>query len=125
MRFNLQGSIVKKLFISVILLASVTTLANPYKSDFVEVSIEIQEGRSTFKLICQPKLSVGELPKNWVNYCNGIGKKLLELAVDKGMEVVVVDKVFGIAGDFVEKASEELPKNVVPQAIISREFGKI
>jgi len=114
---------VKKLFIGAILVLSSSVSANPYKSEFVDVSIQIQEGKESFKLVCQPKVPVGELPINWVSSCNDIGKKLLELAADKGMKVVLVDKVFGMAGDFAQKASSELPKNIVPKQIVSREFG--
>ncbi|WP_299790872.1 hypothetical protein [uncultured Shewanella sp.] len=113
----------KKFFISAILVLSSSVSANAYKSEFVDVSIQIQEGKESFRLVCQPKVPVGELPKNWVSSCNDIGKKLLELAVDKGMKVALIDKVFGMAGDFAQKASSELPKNIVPKQIVSREFG--
>ena len=66
---------------------------------------------------------MGELPKNWVGTCNDIGKKLMELAVESGVKVEPVDKAFGLAGDFAQKVSSNLPENVVPTKIISREFG--
>ena len=113
----------KKSYIGAIFLLSSSVLANPYKSEFVDVSIQVQEGKETFQLICQPKVTVGELPKNWVDVCNDIGKKLLELAVESGVTVEPVDKAFGLAGDLVQKVSSDLPENVVPTKIISREFG--
>ncbi|MDN3384053.1 hypothetical protein QL995_15530 [Pseudoalteromonas sp. APC 3358] len=39
------------------------------------------------------------------------------------MKVDPVDKVFGMAGDFAQKASSDLPEDIVPAAIVSREFG--
>ncbi|MED7772723.1 hypothetical protein OP491_09500 [Aeromonas dhakensis] len=39
------------------------------------------------------------------------------------MKVDPVEKAFGLAGDFVQKASSDLPENVIPTQIISREFG--
>jgi hypothetical protein len=114
---------VRKLFFGVIFVLSSSVLANPYKSEFVEVSIQVQEGKETFKLVCQPKVPVGKLPQNWVSSCNEIGKKLLALAVDNGMKVELVDKVFGMAGDLAQKASSDLPENITPTKIISREFG--
>ena len=113
----------KILFIGAVFLLSSSVLANPYKSEFVDVSIQVQEGKETFQLICQPKVTVGELPKNWVDVCNDIGKKLLELAVESGVTVEPVDNAFGLAGDLVQKVSSDLPENVVPTKIISREFG--
>ena len=113
----------KKSSIGAVFLLSSSALANPYKSEFVDVSFQIQEGKETFQLVCQPKLTMGELPKNWVDACNEIGKRLLELAVESGMKVEPVDKAFGLAGDFVQKASRDLPENVIPTKIISREFG--
>lgn len=113
----------KKLYIGTIFLFSSIALANSYKSEFVDVSIQVQEGKEIFQLTCQPKLTMGELPKNWVDVCNDIGKKILELAVESGMKVEPVDKVFGLAGDLVQKVSSDLPENVVPTQIISREFG--
>ncbi|CAJ1775871.1 hypothetical protein OPFLODJI_00676 [Aeromonas hydrophila] len=113
----------KKLYIGTIFLLSSIVLANPYKSEFVDVSIQVQEGKETFQLICQPKVTMGDLPGNWVDVCNDIGKNILELAVESGVKVEPVDKVFGLAGDFVQKASSDLPENVVPTRIISREFG--
>jgi len=70
----------KILFIGAVFLLSSSVLANPYKSEFVDVSFQIQEGKKTFQLVCQPNLTMGELPRNWVDACNDIGKKLLELA---------------------------------------------
>lgn len=113
----------KKIFVGAIILLSSSVFANPYKSGFVDVSIQTQEGKETFKLVCQPKITVGKLPKNWVSSCNDIGKKLLELAVENGVKVDPVDKVFGMAGDFAQKASSDLPEDIVPAAIVSREFG--
>ncbi|MBL0571005.1 hypothetical protein JD505_17295 [Aeromonas hydrophila] len=113
----------KKLYIGTIFLLSSSVLANPYKSEFVDVSIQVQEGKETFQLICQPKVTIGELPGNWVDVCNDIGKKILELAVENGVKVEPVEKAFGLAGDFVQKASSDLPENVIPTKIISREFG--
>ncbi|MDM5137379.1 hypothetical protein [Aeromonas salmonicida] len=113
----------KKSYIGAIFLLSASVLANPYKSEFVDVSIQVQEGKETFQLICQPKVTIGELPKNWVDVCNDIGKKLLELAVESGVTVGPVDKAFGLAGDLVQKVSSDLPENIVPTQIISREFG--
>ena len=113
----------KKSYIGAIFLLSSSVLANPYKSEFVDVSIQVQEGKETFQLICQPKVTVGELPKNWVDVCNDIGKKLLELAVESGVTVEPVDNAFGLAGDLAQKVSSDLPENVVPTKIISREFG--
>lgn len=113
----------KKSYIGAIFLLSSSVLSNPYKSEFVDVSIQVQEGKETFQLICQPKVTMGELPKNWVDVCNDIGKKLLELAVESGVKVEPVEKAFGLAGDFVQKAASDLPENVVPTKIISREFG--
>ena len=113
----------KKLFVGAIILLSSSAFANPYKSEYVDVSIQTQEGKETFKLVCQPKLPVGELPSNWVNSCNEVGKKLLELAADNGMKVALVDNVFGMAGDFAQKNSSELPDNIIPTEIVSREFG--
>lgn len=113
----------KKLFFGAIFVFSSSVLANQYKSEFVEVSIQVQEGKETFKLVCQPKVPAGQLPQNWVSSCNDIGKKLLVLAVDNGMKIELVDKVFGMAGDLAQKVSSDLPENVVPKQIISREFG--
>lgn len=113
----------KKCFFGIIFVLSSSVFANPYKSEFVEVSIQVKQSKGTFKLVCQPKVTVGELPQNWVSSCNDIGKKLLELAVENGVKVAPVDKVFGMAGDFAQKASSELPENVVPTEIVSREFG--
>ncbi|WP_131245248.1 hypothetical protein [Aeromonas bestiarum] len=112
-----------KSYVGAIFLLSSSVLANPYESEFVDVSIQVQEGKEIFQLTCQPKLTMGELPKNWVDVCNDIGKKILELAVESGMKVEPVDKVFGLAGDLVQKVSSDLPENVVPTQIISREFG--
>ena len=113
----------KKLFVGAVFILSSSVLANPYKSEFVDVSIQTQEGKETFKLVCQPKVTVGKLPQNWVSSCNDVGKKLLELAVENGVKVDPVDKVFGMAGDFAQKASSDLPENIVPTEIVSREFG--
>jgi len=113
----------KKSSIGAMFLLSSSVLANPYKSEFVDVSIQVQEGKETFQLICQPKVTMGKLPRNWVDVCNDIGKKILELAIESGVKVEPVDKVFGLAGDFVQKTSSDLPENVVPTKIISREFG--
>ena len=113
----------KKLIFGALFLLSSSVLANTYKSEFVEVSIQVQEGKETFKLGCQPKVPAGELPQNWVSACNDIGKEFLELAVENGVKVEVVDKVFGMAGDFAQKASSELPENIVPIKIISQGFG--
>jgi hypothetical protein len=114
---------VKNYFFGVLFVLSSSVLANPYKSELVNVVIQTQEGKESFKLVCQPKVPVGELPKNWISSCNDIGKKILELAADSGMKVALIDKVFGIAGDFAQKASSELPENIVPKEIVSREFG--
>jgi len=105
----------KILFIGAVFLLSSSVLANPYKSEFVDVSFQIQEGKKTFQLVCQPNLTMGELPN--------IGKKLLELAVESGMKVDPVDNAFGLAGELAQKMSSDLPENVVPTQIISREFG--
>ncbi|NLR35228.1 hypothetical protein [Aeromonas hydrophila] len=113
----------KKSYLGAMLLISSGALANPYKSELVEVSFQIQEGKDTFQLVCQPKLTMGELPKNWVDTCNEIGKKLLELAVESGMKVDPVDNAFGLAGELAQKMSHDLPENVFPTQIISREFG--
>ena len=113
----------KILFIGAMFLLSSSVLANPYKSEFVDVSFQIQEGKKTFQLVCQPNLTMGELPKNWVDSCNDIGKKLLELAVESGIKVDPVDNAFGLAGELAQKMSSDLPENVVPTQIISREFG--
>ncbi|MGU5717582.1 hypothetical protein [Aeromonas taiwanensis] len=113
----------KKSYLGAMFLISSSVLANPYKSELVEVSFQIQEGKNTFQLVCQPKLTMGELPKNWVDTCNEIGKKLLELAVESGVKVEPVDKAFGLAGDLAQKVSGDLSENVVPTKIISREFG--
>lgn len=113
----------KKSYLGAMFLISSGVLANPYKSELVEVSFQIQEGKNTFQLVCQPKLTMGELPKNWVDTCNEIGKKLLELAVESGMKVVPIDNAFGLAGELAQKMSSDLPDNVVPTQIISREFG--
>ena len=113
----------KILFIGAVFLLSSSVLANPYKSEFVDVSFQIQEGKKTFQLVCHPKLTMGELPKNWVDACNDIGKKLLELAVESGMKVDPVDNAFGLAGELAQKMSSDLPENVVPTQIFSREFG--
>ncbi|MDN3384052.1 hypothetical protein QL995_15525 [Pseudoalteromonas sp. APC 3358] len=53
----------KKIFVGAIILVSSSVFANPYKSGFVDVSIQTQEGKETFKLVCQPKITVGKLPK--------------------------------------------------------------
>ena len=122
-RYKSQGRVMKILFIGAVFLLSSSALANPYKSEFVEVAFQIQEGKNTFQLVCQPKLTMGELPKNWVDACNDIGKKFLELAVESGMKVDPVDNAFGLAGELAQKMSSDLPDNVVPTQIISREFG--
>jgi hypothetical protein len=121
--YKSQGRVMIKSYVGAIFLLSSSVLANPYKSEFVDVSIQVQEGKETLQLTCQPKLTMGELPKNWVDACNDIGKKILELAVESGVKVEPVDKVFGLAGDLVQKVSSDLPENVVPTQIISREFG--
>lgn len=113
----------KKSFVGAMFVLSSSVMANPYKSEIVDVSIQAQEGKESFKLVCKPKVPVGELPKNWVSTCNEIGKELLQLAAEQGMEIKIVDKVFGMAGDFAQKASKELTENIVPQEIVSREFG--
>ncbi|MEG0007844.1 MAG: hypothetical protein RR721_17495 [Aeromonas sp.] len=113
----------KKSFIGAICLLSSSVLANPYKSELVDVSIQIGEGKKSFKLVCQPKLTMGALPKNWVSTCNDIGKKLMELAAKSGVQVEPVDKAFGLAGDLAQEVSNNLPENVVPTKIISRELG--
>ncbi|WP_214000480.1 hypothetical protein [Arsukibacterium sp.] len=97
--------------------------ANAYKSEIVEVSIKVDEGKQTFRLVCKPKMVRSELPANWVDSCNGIGEKLLELAVENGMKLNVVAKPFGKAGDLAQKTTAELPENVMPTEIISPEFG--
>lgn len=113
----------KKLVFGAIFVLSSSVLANPYKSEFVEVSIQVQEGKDTFQLVCQPKVPAGKLPQNWVSVCNDIGGKLLALAVEKGVKVELVDKVFGMAGDWAQKASNDLPQNLIPPQIVSQEFG--
>ena len=113
----------KKSSIGAVFLLSSSALANPYKSEFVDVAFQIQEGKNTFQLVCQPKLTMGELPKNWVDTCNQIGKKFLELAVESGIKVDPIDNAFGLAGEIAQKMSSDLPENVVPTQIISREFG--
>jgi len=102
---------------------SPNVIANQYQNEFVEVSVQLQEGKETFKLVCQPKVPTGQLPQNWVSYCNDFGKKILELAVEDGMKIELVDKVFGMAGDFAQKESNDLPENIVLKKIISKEFG--
>ncbi|MCL1147989.1 hypothetical protein AB4298_11790 [Shewanella sp. 10N.261.52.F9] len=109
--------------IAATLIFSASTLANPFKSEVVEVSILANDETRTFKLVCQPTVPVGELPKDWVNTCNDIGKKILELAVDKGVKVPNIDKAFGMAGEFSQNATAALPENFIPEKIISREFG--
>lgn len=113
----------KKILFGSIFLLSSSVLADPYKSEFVEVSIQVQEGEETFKLVCKPKVPVGQLPEKWVSSCNDIGKNILALAIENGVEVELVDKVFGMAGDSVQEVSSDLPDNIVPKKIISREFG--
>ena len=113
----------KKSFLGVLIGFSFVASANPYKSDVVDVSIQLVDGTDAFHLVCKPKLSVSKLPENWVSSCNSIGKKLLELAVENGVKVKITDKVFGMAGDFAQQASVELPDNVIPQEIISPQFG--
>ncbi len=112
-----------KLYIGVLIGLTFGVSANSYKSDPVEVSIQVIEGEEAFHLVCKPKVPMLKLPANWVDSCNGIGKKLLELAVQNGVDVKIIDKVFGMAGDFAQQASNELPKNITPKEIISPKFG--
>lgn len=39
----------------------------------------------------------------------------MALAVDNGMKIELVDKVFGMAGGLAQKVSSDLPENVVPK----------
>ena len=44
-----QGCVMKKSSIGAVFLLSSSALANPYKSEFVEVAFQIQEGKNTFR----------------------------------------------------------------------------
>jgi len=112
----------KKLIVILCIGLSLSVSANQYKDEFVEVSIQPDIQNNSFQLKCTPKVVVSELPKNWVATCNNIGKKLLSLAVENGMKVEIVDKPFGMAGDFPTAASNKLPENIKPKAIISPKF---
>ncbi|MFM5799539.1 hypothetical protein ACET6E_12480 [Aeromonas caviae] len=109
----------KKSSIGAVFLLSSSALANPYKSEFVDVAFQIQEGKNTFQLVCQPKLTMGELPKNWVDTCNEIGKKFLELAVESGIKVDPIDNAFGLAGELAQKCRVTCQRMLSPHKLLA------
>jgi|GEM_PF-4561802 len=112
----------KKSLLLLLLVLPFAAHANPFQSDVVQISIEMDEDPAAFRLACEPKLPVSELPARWVDLCNDMGRQLLELAIDSGMELTVPDRPFGMAGDFAQEASEQLPRHVTPTRILSPLF---
>ncbi|SHG93109.1 hypothetical protein [Ferrimonas marina] len=107
-----------------LLAMSIAAVAAPLQNEFVEIAVQVDQQAGTFELICTPKKVASELPSGWVATCNALGKQLLQLAVDSGMTVQVVDQPFGQAGEFAQFSTDSLPDNVIPRRIISPSFGE-
>ncbi len=93
------------------------------KDDYVAVNLDRDDSSGKITLTCEPRLNMENMPKNWVKLCNEKGHTLLIKAKEDGYFVSVSEEPFGMAGEFAQQLSQELPGDVVPSSITSADLS--
>ncbi|MBY5992393.1 hypothetical protein [Ferrimonas balearica] len=103
---------------------SAGALANPMQNEYVELSVVVDRTNNSFQLACTPKRAHSEMPKDWVQDCNRLGRQVLDLAVDSGMAIEIPAEPFGEAGRFVTEIPLEAADNIKPERLLSPAYGE-